>query len=58
MIINVHSITVLFGKIRELFTSFCLFKDVNAEHIKMLFDTTLGMKRKNFGYNDFNTIYE
>lgn len=58
LLINVHSITVLFGKIRELFTGYCLFKDVNKEHVKMLFDTTLGMRRRNFDFEKFNKIYE
>lgn len=58
VIVNVHSITVLFGKIRELFTAYCLFKDVNEEHIKMLFDTVLGMRREKFNFIDFKKIYD
>lgn len=57
VIVNVHSITVLFGKIRELFTAYCLFRDVNEEHIKMLFDTVLGLNRKNFNFENFKKIY-
>ena len=57
VIVNCHSITVLFGNFRGIFSSYLLFRDVNAEHIKMLYKNSLGMERIDFHFTDFLKLY-
>lgn len=57
MLINVHAITTLFGKIRCQITGYCLFKGLHMDHLKDLFNDNLGMERYDFGWKEFLKIY-
>jgi hypothetical protein len=49
-LICTHSITVLFGNYREVFSAYLLFRDINLEHVKMLYSQSLGMEKRDFSW--------
>jgi len=37
LIVNIHAITVLYGRMKEVFTSYLLYQKVNVDNFKIFF---------------------